>query len=101
MDASSLVSGTIVAASQSIISFQVHKSKGGYLRFAHRHRVACKKVLGRGFDHSKDFLHAQGEILQENAKCHVLVNCDYNNSQLDPKTTSLKCYSLVKSNPNL
>ena len=101
MGAASLVSGKIVAAPLLITSFQVHKTKGGYLRFAHRRRVACKKVLGRGFDRSKDFLHAQGEVLQENAKCHVLINCDYNNSQLDPKTVSLKCYSVMKGDTDL
>lgn len=30
-------------------------------------KAACLELLGRAFDFKKDFIHAQGEVLQERA----------------------------------
>jgi hypothetical protein len=54
--------------------------------------AACSKLLGRDFDSQKDFLHAQGEIFKEKAKCHVLVDCDYRDSEPNLKDVDLHCY---------
>lgn len=35
--------------------------------------AACSKSRGCEFDFEKDFIHVQGEVLPENARCHVLV----------------------------
>jgi hypothetical protein len=61
--------------------------------------AACSKLLGRDFQ--KDFQHAQGEILQENARCHVLINCNYHDSEPDLKNVTLHCYRVIKGNTTL
>ena len=63
--------------------------------------AACTKLLGRGFDFKQDFIHSQGEILMSNARCHVLVDCDYHDSQPDPKNTSLYLYKVVRKEASL
>lgn len=59
--------------------------------------AACLKSLGRDFDFEKDFIHAQGEVLQENARCHVLVDCDFHDSQPDPKKTVIVYYCVTEN----
>jgi len=56
---------------------------------------ACFKLLNRNFEFAKDFIHAQGELLQEKARCHVLVDCDYHDSQPDPKDAVVRFYRVV------
>lgn len=56
---------------------------------------ACSKLLGRAFDFRKDFIHAQGELLQERARCHVLVDCDYHDSEPDPRKAFVRFYRAV------
>ena len=63
--------------------------------------AACTKLLGRVFDFKQDFVHAQGEILTSNARCHVLVDCNYHSSQPDPKNTSLYFYKVVRKEASL
>lgn len=58
--------------------------------------AACLKLLGRDFDFEKDFIHAQGEVLQDKARCHVLVDCDYQDSQPDPRDAVLRFYHVVE-----
>lgn len=58
--------------------------------------AACLKLLGRKFDFEKDFIHAQGEVLQERARCHVLIDCDYHDSQPDPRDAVLRFYHAVE-----
>ena len=62
---------------------------------------ACLKLLGRNFDFEKDFIHAQGEVLQEKARCHVLVDCDYHDSQPNPGDATLRFYHVVKDESTL
>ncbi len=57
--------------------------------------AACSQLLGRPFDFGKDFIHAQGELLQERARCHVLVDCDYHDSQPDPRKVVIRFYRVV------
>lgn len=59
-------------------------------------KAACSKLLGRDFDYEKDFIHAQGEILAENARCHALVDCDYRDSEPNLKDITLHCYRVTK-----
>lgn len=63
--------------------------------------AACTKLLSRGFNSKQDFIHSQGEILMSNARCHVLVDCDYHDSQPDPKNTSLYLYKVVRKEASL
>ena len=59
------------------------------------------KLLGRDFDFEKDFIYAQGEVLQDKARCHVLVNCDYHDSQPDLRDTILRFYQVVADQSTL
>lgn len=63
--------------------------------------AACTKLLDRGFDFKQNFIHSQGEILMSNTRCHVLVDCDYHDSQSDPKNTSLYLYKVVRKEASL
>ena len=63
--------------------------------------AACLKLLGRDFDFEKDFIHAQGEVLQDKARCHVLVDCDYQDSQPDPRDAVLRFYHVVEDQSTL
>ena len=63
--------------------------------------TACTKLLGRNFDFKKDFIHSQGEVLLSNARCHVLVDCDFHDSQPDPKNASLHSYKVVQRETSL
>lgn len=63
--------------------------------------AACLKLLGREFDFGKDFIHSQGEVLQEKARCHVLVDCDYHDSQPNPKHAVLHFYRAVEDEATL
>lgn len=63
--------------------------------------TACTKLLGRNFDFKKDFIHSQGEVLLSNARCHVLVDCDFHDSQPDPKNASLHSYKVVQREASL
>ena len=63
--------------------------------------AACTKLLGRSFDFKQDFIHSQGEILMSNARCHVLVDCDYHESQHDLKKTSLYLNKVVRKEASL
>ncbi len=63
--------------------------------------AACLKLLGRDFDFEKDFIHAQGEVLQDKARCHVLVDCDYHDSQPDPRDAVLRFYQVVADQSTL
>lgn len=58
--------------------------------------AACLISSNRSFDFEKDFLHAQGEILQERARCHVLIDCDYRESEPDLKNADLQCFRVVE-----
>lgn len=60
-------------------------------------RAACSKILDREFDHEKDFLHAQGEILNDSARCHVLVDCNYHNVPPKLEDVKLYCYQVKKA----
>jgi hypothetical protein len=60
-------------------------------------RAACSIILGREFDHEKDFLHAQGEILNGNARCHVLVDCNYRDVPPKLEDVELHCYRVKKA----
>ncbi|KFY21620.1 hypothetical protein V493_07258 [Pseudogymnoascus sp. VKM F-4281 (FW-2241)] len=64
-------------------------------------KAACSISLDRSFDFEKDFLHAQGEILQERARCHVLIDCDYRESEPDLKNVDLQCFRVVECEPDL
>lgn len=64
-------------------------------------RAACLETLGREFDFAKDFIHSQGEVLQEKARCHVLVDCDYHESQPDPTNAVLHFYCVVEDGATL
>lgn len=55
----------------------------------------CLKVLGRAFDFDRDFLHAQGGLLEEKGRCNVLIDCDYKNSRPDPKDAVVRFYRVV------
>lgn len=57
--------------------------------------AACSELLGRDFDFRKDFIHSQGELLEGKAPCHVLVDCDYLDSQPDPKDAVLHYYRVI------
>ena len=59
-------------------------------------KAACLELLGRAFDFEKDFIHAQGEVLQERARCHVLIDCNYRDSQPDPKDAIIYFYHVVE-----
>lgn len=63
--------------------------------------LACIQILGRNFDFGKDFIHAQGEILQEKARCHVLVDCDFHDRQPDPKEATVHFYHVIESETSL
>ena len=58
--------------------------------------AACSKLLGRDFNDQQDFLHAQGEILAENSRCHVLVDCNYRDSNPILTDVDLYCYRVVE-----
>ncbi|KAK3176895.1 hypothetical protein OEA41_008221 [Lepraria neglecta] len=58
--------------------------------------AACLELLGRDFNFERDFIHAQGEVLQEKARCHVLIDCDYHDSRPDPKDAVLRFYHVVE-----
>ncbi|KAL2063205.1 hypothetical protein VTL71DRAFT_5009 [Oculimacula yallundae] len=60
--------------------------------------AACLKVLGRDFDFKRDFLHAQGEIFKANSRCHILIDCDFGDSQPDLGCTELACYRVAPGN---
>lgn len=64
-------------------------------------KAACSESLGRTFDFEKDFIHAQGEMLQQKARCHVLVDCDYQRSQPDPKNAVVQSYCVVEDEATL
>ena len=57
--------------------------------------------VGRNFDFAKDFIHAQGEVLQAKARCHVLIDCDYHDSQPDPRDAVLRFYHAVEDESTL
>jgi len=59
--------------------------------------AACSKILGREFDHEKDFLHAQGEILNDSARCHVLIDCNYHDVPPKLEDIELHCYRVKKA----
>lgn len=63
--------------------------------------AACTKLLGRSFDFKKDFIHSQGEVFLSNARCHVLVDCDFRDSQPDPKNALLHFYKVVQGEASL
>ncbi|KAI4200155.1 MAG: hypothetical protein LQ350_004116 [Teloschistes chrysophthalmus] len=59
-------------------------------------KAACSKLLDREFGFAKDFIHSQEEIFQEEARCHVLVDCDYHDApKLDAKDAVLHFYQVV------
>jgi hypothetical protein len=58
--------------------------------------AACSKLLGRDFSDQQDFLYAQGEILAERARCHVLIDCDYHDSNPSLKDVDLYCYRVIE-----
>ena len=62
---------------------------------------ACLNLLGRDFDFEKDFMHAQGEVLHKKAPCQVLVDCDYRDSQPDPKNAVVRFYRVVEAEATL
>ena len=64
-------------------------------------KAACLNSLGRDFDFGKDFIHAQGEVLQEKARCHVLVDCDYHDTQPDPQNAVVRFYRVVEDEASL
>lgn len=57
--------------------------------------AACSKFLGRDFDFERDFLHAQGEILKDHSRCHILIDCDFRDSQPDLGCIDLVCYQVA------
>lgn len=59
--------------------------------------AACLELLGREFTFEKDFIHTQGELLQDKARCHVLVDCDYHNSPPDPRVALLRFFHVVEN----
>ena len=63
--------------------------------------TACLELLGRNFDFERDFIHAQGEVLQEKARCHVLVDCDYHDSRPDPREAILRFYHVEEDGATL
>jgi len=66
-----------------------------------RATAACAIALGREYDHKKDFLHAQGDAFKENARCHVLLDCDYHDSTPDLATVPLRCFRMAKGENGL
>jgi hypothetical protein len=62
--------------------------------------AACLMSLNRRFDFERDFLHTQGEILQERARCHILIDCDYRESEPDLKDADLECFRVVEGEPD-
>lgn len=60
-------------------------------------RAAIAIAFDRAFDHNRDFLHAQGEVYKEGARCHLLLDCDYLDFTPDLVTVPLQCYRVVKS----
>ena len=77
------------------IKFQTDQVPGPPAEKALLAAVACSQSLGRAFDFRKDFIHAQGEVLQERARCHVLVDCDYHDSEPDPRKVLVRFYRAV------
>ena len=63
--------------------------------------AACIKLLDRSFNFKQNFIYFQGEIFIFNAKCHMLINCDYHDSQPDSKNTSLYLYKVVRKEASL
>lgn len=63
--------------------------------------AACLRSLNRSFDFERDFLHTQGEILKERARCHVLVDCDYRESEPELKNADLQCFRVVEGEPDM
>ncbi|KAF1958564.1 hypothetical protein CC80DRAFT_14604 [Byssothecium circinans] len=59
--------------------------------------AACSVLLGRDFDHKKDFLHSQGELYCDNAPCHILIDCEYRHP-LASKEVPLHCYAVEVDN---
>lgn len=59
--------------------------------------AACSTLLGRTFDHQKDFLHSQGEIDHIDALCHIVIDCEYHNSSSAPEEVMLYCYAVESS----
>lgn len=57
--------------------------------------AVCSKFLGRDFDFGRDFLHAQGEILQDRSRCHVLIDCNFHDLQPDLGGIDLVCYKVA------
>ena len=49
----------------------------------------------------RDFIYAQGEVLQEKARCHVLVSCDYHNTQPYPQNAVVRFYCVVEDEASL
>lgn len=58
--------------------------------------TASTNLLGRGFGFEQDFIHSEEEILKSKARCHVLVDCYYHDSQPDPKIIFLYLYKAVR-----
>ncbi len=60
--------------------------------------VGCVHVqyrLGTSWNFRSHFIHAQGEDLQEKARYHVLVDCDYHDSQPDLKDAVVRFYRVL------
>lgn len=57
--------------------------------------AACIKLLDRRFDFKQNFIHSQEEILMSNARCHVLIDCNYHDLQSDSKNIFLYLYKVV------
>lgn len=64
-------------------------SNSGLIKFQDHLR---RKIFSSLQRFRKDFIHAQGELLQERARCHVLVDCDYHDSEPDPRKVIVRFY---------
>lgn len=63
--------------------------------------ATCIKLLDRAFNFKQNFIHFQEEILMFNVKCHVLINCDYHDSQSDSKNIFLYLYKVIRKEASL
>jgi hypothetical protein len=56
--------------------------------------AACSAALGRDFDDEKDFIHSQGEIYNDNAPCHIVIDCEHLDAKHTVEEIPLYCYAL-------